>query len=324
MSTDTESTDWYLTDSNVNEKDSLAAVVKTVMKALDHPEFPDFPSGYSNRVFNDRWKAGLSVLKEFLDVPYGDLVKSLPSFYGVLEMGCAERIPHKDTLRKFSGRLPEGLLDTILGETARLLCGPDIVTALDSTGMSESNASRHFVKRSRQPGVEVVSVRDLAKVTLATDTRSLAILACDVAGSRAADVKRFAPTPEPVNDAGIVPSAILVDRGYDAEPSHVDAGRTLGDDVVTMIPVRATKHPKSARSGGRTNPGGQYRRRVYRGFDEDLHSYRSLVETVSPMIKRKMGDTVFGKTESSMAREMKFACIAHNVRLLIDSGSVRI
>lgn len=42
------------------------------------------------------------------------------------------------------------------------------------------------------------------------------------------------------------------------------------------------------------------------------------------MIKRKMGDTVFGKTESSMAREMKFACIAHNVRLLIDSGSVRI
>lgn len=63
---------------------------------------------------------------------------------------------------------------------------------------------------------------------------------------------------------------------------------------------------------------------MYRGFDEDLHSYRSLVETVSPMIKRKMGDTVFGKTESSMAREMKFACIAHNVRLLIDSGSVRI
>ena len=324
MSTDTESTDRYLTDSNVNEKDSLAAVVKTVMKALDHPEFPDFSSGYSNRVFNDRWKAGLSVLKEFLDVPYGDLVKSLPSFYGVLEMGCAERIPHKDTLRKFSGRLPEGLLDTISGETARLLCGPDIVMALDSTGMSESNASRHFVKRSRQPGAEIMSVRDLAKVTLATDTRSLAILACDVAGSRAADVKRFAPTLELVNDAGIVPPAILADKGYDAESSHVDAGRILGDDVVTMIPVRATKHPKSARSGSRTNPGEQYRRRVYRGFDEDQHSYRSLVETVNSMIKRKMGDTVFGKTESSIAREMKFACIAHNVRLLIDSGLVRI
>ena len=80
--------------------------------------------------------------------------------------------------------------------------------------------------------------------------------------------KRFAPTPEPVNDAGIVPSAILADRGYDAESSHVDAGRIPGDDVVTMIPVRATKHPESARSGGRTDPGGQYRRRVYRGFDQ--------------------------------------------------------
>ena len=121
--------------------------------------------------------------------------------------------------------------------------------------------------------------------------------------------KRFAPTLELVNDA---------------ESSHVDAGRIPGDDVVTMIPVRATEHPKSARSGSRTDPGGQCRRRVYRGFDEDLHSYRSLVGTVSSMIKRKMGDTVLGKTGSSMAREMKFACIAHNVRLLIDSGLVRI
>ena len=50
------------------------------------------------------------MLKEYLDVSYEDLVKLLPSFRGVLEAGGAPRIPHKDTLRKFSGRLPEGLL----------------------------------------------------------------------------------------------------------------------------------------------------------------------------------------------------------------------
>lgn len=39
------------------------------------------------------------------------------------------------------------------------------------------------------------------------------------------------------------------------------------------------------------------------------------VETVNSMVKRKMGDVVYGKTLASMALGIKFACIAHNTRL---------
>ena len=103
------------------------------MAVLDHLDVPEHFSRFSNRIFGDRWKFGLLVLKECLDVSYEDLVKLLPSLGGVLDAGGASRIPHKDTLRKFSGRLPDGMLDMVIGETARLLCGPDIVIAVDST-----------------------------------------------------------------------------------------------------------------------------------------------------------------------------------------------
>lgn len=63
---------------------------------------------------------------------------------------------------------------------------------------------------------------------------------------------------------------------------------------------------------------------MYRGLDKATYALRCLVETVNSMVKRKMGDVVYGKTPAIMAKEIKFACIAHNTRLLIDSGLVRI
>ena len=170
-----ESISWYLTDLNVDKGDYLTGMVVTAMM----------------------------VLKEYLDVSYEDLVKMLPSFRGVLEAGGATRIPHKDTLRKFSARLSEGLLDRVIGETARLMCGPDLVMAVDSTGFSESNASRHFVKRLRCFGTEDRVVRDFAKATFAADTGSLTIVSCDVASSHSADVRRFAPVLELAEGSGV-------------------------------------------------------------------------------------------------------------------------
>jgi hypothetical protein len=63
---------------------------------------------------------------------------------------------------------------------------------------------------------------------------------------------------------------------------------------------------------------------MFHDFDKAVFALRCLVETVNSMVKRKMGDLVYGKTLASMAREIRFACIAHNVRLLIGSGLVRI
>jgi len=312
-----------LTDLNVDRRDYLAGLVATAMAVMDHLDMPEYFSRFSNRIFGDRWKTGLLVLKEFLDVSYEDLVKILPSMRGVLEAGGAPRIPHKDTLRKFSGRLPEGFLDRIIGETARLLCGSDVIAAVDSTGFSESNASKHFVKRLKFFGTEDQVVRDFAKATFVADVKSLAVISCDVADSHSSDFRRFAPALELAKGTGVRISKVLADKGYDAEYIHESARTILGADVETVIPVRV-QEPKSRKSAHENYPSGWYRSRMFLDFDFSTYVLRSLVETVNSMVKRKMGEIVFGKTLASMAREIKLACIAHNVRLLIDSGLVRI
>jgi len=175
--------------------------------------------------------------------------------------------------------------------------------AVDSTGFSESNASRHFVKRLRYFGTEDRVVRDFAKATFAADTGSLAIVSCDVTDSHHADIKRFAPVLELARDTGVNVTKVVADKGYDSEQAHVDARGILGACVKTVIPARETE-TKLARQAWRTVPKGWFRRMMYRDLDKAAYALRCLVETVNSMVKRKMGDVVYGKTPASMPREI--------------------
>lgn len=116
---------------------------------------------------------------------------------------------------------------------------------------------------------------------------------------------------------------MLADKGYDSEKAHTDARDILGSNVETVIPVRKIE-PKSSRSAHEAVPKGWYRRKMYREFDTNAYVFRNLGETVNSMIKRKMGDTAYGKSLDSVTREIKITCLAHNIRLLIDSRLVRL
>ena len=234
-STVTDTQSWYFRDSE--GKGLLAAVVTAAMDVLAFLKYPDRSSKKSKRTYGDRWKFGMLVLKEFLDLSDRDLVRILPSLRGVMEAGRVERVPHHTTQRKYSKRVPEGLVDKVIGETARILCGTDSVIAVDATGFSESNASKHFVKRLKAFGTETQTVRDFAKATLAVDVQSKAIAVCDVATSHTADVKRFVPVSKKLKDTGIPVSVLLADKGYDAEYIHLEARRIFGLGISTQFMI---------------------------------------------------------------------------------------
>lgn len=320
-STVTDTQSWYFRDSE--GKGLLAAVVTAAMDVLAFLEYPDRSSKKSKRTYGDRWKFGMLVLKEFLDLSDRDLVRILPSLRGVMEAGRVERVPHHTTLRKYSKRVPEGLVDKVIGETARILCGNDSVIAVDATGFSESNASKHFVKRLKAFGTETQRVRDFAKATLAVDVQSKAIAVCDVATSHTADVKRFVPVSEKLKDTGIPVSVLLADKGYDAEYIHLEARRIFGFGISTQIPARNCKSPKAARQEWRNAPNGYHRRMMDRSLDLSVYRFRSIVETVNSMLKRKMGETVYGKTMESVSKEIRFTALAHNLRLILEGGLIR-
>lgn len=320
-STPKDKQSWYFTHSN--GKDILAAAVTAVIDVLSHLEFPDRSSKKSKRMYGDRWKFGLLVLKEFLDVSYRDLVMMLPSMKGVMKAGRVKRVPHHTTLRKFASRIPADLIDRVIGETARILVGNGSVYAVDATGYSESNASKHFIKRLKFFGTEESVVRDFAKVTLAAEIGSKAIAVCDVETSHVADVKRFVPVCEKLKDTGVPVSVLLADKGYDAEYVHLEARRIFGNGVETQIPVRDFDTAKSARQASKAAPKGYYRRKMHRSLDRSIYCFRCIVETVNSMLKRKMGDIVYGKSMESIAKEIKFTALAHNIRLLLEGGLIR-
>ena len=292
-STVTDTQSWYFRDSE--GKGLLAAVVTAAMDVLAFLEYPDRSSRKSKKTYGDRWKFGMLVLKEFLDLSDRDLVRILPSLRGVMEAGRVERVPHHTTLRKYSKRVPEGLVDKVIGETARILCGNNSVIAVDATGFSESNASKHFVKRLKAFSTGTQTVRDFAMATLARDVQSKAIAVCDVATSHTADVKRFVPVSEKLKDTGIPVSVLLADKGYDAEYIHLEARRIFGFGISPQIPARSCKSPKAARQEWRNAPHGYHRRMMDRSLDLSVYSFRSIVETVNSMSRGRWARQSTGK-----------------------------
>ena len=60
-----------------------------------------------------------------------------------------------------------------------------------------------------------------------------------------------------------------------------------------------------------------------RSLDLPVYRFRSIVETVNSMLKRKMGETVYGKTMESVSKEIRFTALAHNLRLILEGGLIR-
>jgi len=86
-----------------------------------------------------------------------------------------------------------------------------------------------------------------------------------------------------------------------------------------FIPLRRKTEP--AKLGRKeTSTSGFNRGRMKFFFDKEVYDLRSQVETVNSMIKRKMSDTVYGRSEHTRHKEVLLRCIAHNARRLMDVG----
>jgi hypothetical protein len=319
--TDIVCREWYLNDLGVG-KDRLAGIMEMCSRILFRAGVPEYSSPKSKKTFSDHFKVGLLVIRKLMDLTYRDLCDLLRSTPGVLSAGGADRVPEHSTLCKFASRLPSEVLYAVIGETALMLCGTHTVAAVDATGFSESNASRHYIKRLKQLGTVDAAVRDYAKVTIAGDVTSKAVISCTVNCSNVADIRTFSPVLGRVADTGIPVAEVLADKGFDADHAHKDARDILGKDTEVWIPTRECE-PKSQKSAGKHRPGGRYRKNMPDTIGESLYNFRAIVETINSMLKRKMGDTVYGRSIFSIQKEVLLMMIAHNLRLLWESRSGR-
>lgn len=163
-------------------------------------------------------------------------------------------------------------------------------------------------------GACVSSIRSYVKTSLAVDTGTLAVLACETSASHVHDVKHVPSILDKLCRGCYDIRYIAADKGYDSEHVHESIRASLGADAV--IPVRT----KTASYHGKLHkgPSGKNRKRMASSFPKDVYSRRSLIETVNSMIKRKMSDTVYGRSDKTRHVEIMCRCIAHNVRRAFD------
>ena len=204
------------------------------------------------------------------------------------------RCPSKSALQYTAKRLNAGFWQRIL----QITCGTSYLIAIDSTGLSRTNPSYHYLKRidGKMPKVPV-------KLSLAFDTRKKKISAAKIRVLPAHDIK----------DAKILlkqskPKIFVADKGYDANWLHKYCNE---NSIKAHIPIRAGYGKSSHyRHTARKNATKTFNLRTYHR--------RELIESGNSSIKRKYGSSVSSKTVRTIRTEIYARLACHNIFHLIS------
>jgi Transposase DDE domain len=286
----------------------LLAALATAERAL-----PRYSHRNSPKTFTQQQLFACLVLKNFLKADYRGVVAHLADCPSLAETLGLARVPHYTTLQKAARRLlssvpAKRLLDaTVREHLGRKRSVPR--TAIDSTGLESSAASRYFVERRRYVGGPWKSLvyHRFPKLGIVCDVQTHFILAAQEGRGPHPDVADFRPLLTAAL-ARVRMGRIAADAGFDSEPNHAFAREQCR--VRSIIPAkhgRPTTKPAS----------GHYRRLMQSRFDHAAYRDRVQIETVMSMLKRRLEAFVRGRNCWSQRRDLRLKVLTHNVMLLL-------
>lgn len=249
-------------------------------------KFPRFLHHFGPKKFTSWQHLKCLLLKEKLACTYIRLLELLP-YFGIKEL------PHRTTLIKFAKRLPIDLWTKLLTFSANLTCCE--IGAIDSTGLSRSNASSYFVKRIDR---DTKTQRHL-QLSLYVAVNERKILSARL---RAKPVHDSKEVPYLIRNSPCIAQTNVLDKGYDSNKTHAlfrDKGK------YSIIPVR----------NGCMR--GRYRKEMRDYFDCGQYWQRNIVETINSVIKRVYGEVCRAKTIVTQRAEVYARLIIYNLSLAL-------
>jgi transposase len=197
--------------------------------------------------------------------------------------------PSYSALCKSRKRIPLSIWHKLLQMTAGMSSGKG---AIDSTGISRTNPSFHFIKRidRKKP------VKSYVKLSALIDLRTKKFHALRMRMKLRHDI---------CDVRGLLSSAarldqLYADTAYDAEWLH-EYCWTRGTQTIIKPRVNVRK--------------GFYRRKQLKGFTKELYGQRALVESGFSSLKRKYGSHTLAKGAKAIKVEMYCRAIGHNINL---------
>ena len=194
------------------------------------------------------------------------------------------RCPSKSALHYTSKKLTASFWERVLKMTS----GTAYLVALDSTGLSRTNPSYHYLKRidGKMPKVPI-------KVSVAFDTRKKKFCAAKIRVLPAHDIK----------DAKYLllrskPKIAVADKAYSSEELYKYAAEK---DIFLCIPKRSNVLR------------GRWRKKMLKRFRLRTYHRREMVEAGNSAIKRKFGSSVNSKLVRTIRTEVYGRLACHNL-----------
>ena len=280
---------------------------------------PRYAHRFSPHTYTQPQLFACLVLKVFFKMDYRGLTIHLGEHGELRSVLELTRVPHFTTLQKASRRLLRlapaqalfrNTVHRFLQKRRRLHRA-----AFDSTGLECGARSLYYVRR-RAAGSkkwQTVGYSRYAKLEAAFDCDSHLLVGVLVGRGPRVDVDRFVPLLDTTLDQVRLDIAVA-DAGFDSEANHRYAREQCG--VRSYIPAtigRPTDKP----------PSGYYRRQMKQRLTKRYGGYgqRWQAETGFSMLKRRLTNTVYGRSYWSQCREMLLLAITYNIMLLYAAGA---
>jgi len=198
-------------------------------------------------------------------------------------------VPTYSALCKSRKRISPTLLQRVLALTAGEIHEE---VAIDSTGISRTNPSHHYIKRIDRKN----PVSSWVKQSTLFDIKQRTIMAIRIRSKPRHDIK----DAEYLLKRAEVQATLFGDAAYDSEKLHEFCWNR---GIQTQIKPR-----KNVRKGF-------YRRKQMKNYSEEKYHQRSLIEAGQGSVKRKYGGFTFAIDWQAIKNEAYVKAIAHNLRL---------
>jgi transposase len=181
--------------------------------------------------------------------------------------------------------------------------------AIDATGLETRHVSRHYVWRSN---LKRYGMRKWPKLTGVFDIDSHLVIAMHRCMGPCQDSPQFAPA---IRDAARrrTITAVLADKGYDAEHNHALCREELGIRS-TIIAVRRNTN------GTREWPKTPYRRAMKRRKNIEGYGQRWQAESAFSAHKRLLGSALRARTWLMQQAEMAVRVLTHNCMIIANAS----
>ena len=296
----------------------IAEILLDIMIALGVPEYLH-PK--SNHVFTHRQRIAMLVLLESTGRSHEEFCRLLPTYKGFCRVMGIRTVPHPSSLSRFRDITDAGGLLKMVGYFG-MVCADRLAVAADGTAFSNYDRSAHYESRLKDFGA--VPKRTFTKLSLAADTDTLLVLACEASEGNVHDSVHAPALVERLAGSSLNVEFLIADKGYDGEPLH-----RLVKDVLkakALIPARENT-PKKGTKRYRTR--GRNRSEMKRLLGKKCtvlqwnYQLRALIECVNSIMKRKFGSYMRARKEKNRVLSAVCRVIAYNLDRILNLGLVR-